>query len=310
MESTKVIKNRIRSIKNTSQITKAMEMVAASKMRKAQEFAINTRFYAIKSLELLANVSINMKAKEYKHYLLDQPEKAEKICFVVLTSDKGLCGGFNSSLLNIVLKESKKYDMENIEIVAVGKKGADALKSKGFEIAAEFSGFGDYIQLEETDAVANFLLAAQKAERYKSIFVFYNKFISTLKQTPFIHQLAPLDFNILKEITLDIIPETGRHSELKTEFLQKETETSEYVFEPSSEAVFENLLPKLFEITAHYVILEANASEHSARMMAMKNASENAKDILKELGLIYNRARQSSITKEISEISAGAEALN
>lgn len=285
-------------------------MVAASKMRKAQEFAINTRFYAIKSLELLANVSANMKAKEYKHYLLEQPEKSEKICFTVLTSDKGLCGGFNSSLLNVVLKESKKYDIENIEIVAVGKKGADALKNKGFGIAAEFSGFGDYIEIKETDAVANFLIEAQKEGRYKSIFVFYNKFISTLKQTPFIHKLAPLDFNILKEITLGVIPETGRHSELKNDFLQKENEASEYIFEPSPETVFENLLPKLFEIMTHYVILEANASEHSARMMAMKNASENAKDILKELGLIYNRARQSSITKEISEISAGAEALN
>lgn len=309
MESAKIIKTRIKSIKNTSQITKAMEMVAASKMRKAQEFAINTRFYAIKSLELLANISAHMRTKEYRHYLLEQPADSEKICFLVLTSDKGLCGGFNSSIINMTLAEAKKYGIQNIEIVTVGKKGADAFKNKGFKIAAEFAGFGDYIEIEETRAVSQFLIDSQKNGKYKYIFVFYEKFISTLRQTPFIHQLVPLDFEILKEVARGVIPETGKYSELKEEFLQKDTDTNEYIFEPSPQAVLENILPMLFEIAVHYVILEANASEHSARMIAMKNASENARDILKELGLAFNRARQSSITKEISEISAGAEIL-
>lgn len=306
MESLRTIKNRIRSIKNTSQITKAMEMVAASKMRRAQEFAINTRFYTIKSLELLAN--LGSRVKDVKHFLLEKPQ-AEKICFLAATSDKGLCGGFNSSVLNLVLSEAKKYNKSDIDIVAVGKRGADFLKNKGFNVVATFSGYGDYADISETSAVSQFLLDCQKERKYGDIVAFYNKFISTLKQKPMSHEIAPFNFDILKEVAKEIIPESGRYSDLKNEFLQAEGQNYEYVFEPSPEEVLKNILPDLFEIVVHYIILEANASEHSARMMAMKNASENTKDILKELNLSYNKARQANITRELSEISAGAEAL-
>lgn len=300
------IKNRIRSIKSTSQITKAMEMVAASKMRRAQESAVNTRFYTIKSLELLANLGSRMK--EAKHYLLEKLQ-SEKVCFLVVTSDKGLCGGFNGSVLNAVMTAANKYDKNNIDIVAVGKKGADFLKIKGFNVVAIFSGYGDYADIAETSAVSLFLLDCQKEKKYADIFAFYNKFISTLKQKVFSHEIAPLNFEILKEVAKEIIPESGRYSDLKSEFLQTEGQNYEYIFEPSAGAIMENILPDLFQIVVHYIILEANASEHSARMVAMKNASDNAKDILEELRLIYNKARQANITKELSEISAGAEAL-
>lgn len=315
MESLRTIKNRIRSIKNTSQITKAMEMVAASKMRRAQEFAINTRFYTIKSLELLAN--LGSRVKDVKHFLLEKPQ-TEKICFLVATSDKGLCGGYNSSVLNAVMAAAKKYETsspstgsgyKNIDIVAVGKRGADFLKSKGFNIVATFSGYGDYADISETSAVSQFLLDSQKERKYRDIIAFYNKFISTLKQKPMSHEIAPFNFDILKEVAKEIIPESGRYSDLKNEFLQAEGQNYEYIFEPTPEEVLKNILPDLFEIVVHYIILEANASEHSARMMAMKNASENTKDILKELNLSYNKARQANITRELSEISAGAEAL-
>lgn len=306
MESLRTIKNRIRSIKNTSQITKAMEMVAASKMRRAQEFAINTRFYTIKSLELLAN--LGSRVKDIRHFLLEKPQ-TEKICFLAVTSDKGLCGGFNSSVLNAVLAAAKKYNKSDIDIVAVGKKGADFLKSKGFNVVATFSGYGDYVDVSETSAVSQFLLDSQKERKYSDIFAFYNKFISTLKQKPMSHEIAPFNFDILKEVAKEIIPESGRYSDLKNEFLQTEGQNYEYFFEPTPEEVLKNILPDLFEIVVHYIILEANASEHSARMMAMKNASENTKDILKELNLSYNKARQANITRELSEISAGAEAL-
>ncbi len=176
-------------------------------------------------------------------------------------------------------------------------------------MVAVFFGFGDYADISETSAVSQFLLDCQKEKKYQRISSFYNKFISTLKQKSMSHEITPFNFEILKEVAKEIIPENGRYSDLKNEFLQTEGQNYEYIFEPSPEKVLENLLPELFEIIIHYIILEANASEHSARMMAMKNASENTKDILRELNLSYNKARQANITRELSEISAGAEAL-
>ena len=179
-------------------------------------------------------------------------------------------------------------------------------------MAVSFSGFGDYAQLADTLPVARLLMNYQKENRYAEVTVFYNKFISTLKQTVFTHTVLPFDFNILRDIAKEIIPETGRYADFRKDFLQNsmlEVSPADYIFEPSPMAVLDRLLPQLFEIEIHSIILEANASEHSARMVAMKNASDNAKDIISGLKLIYNTARQAAITKELSEISAGAEAL-
>lgn len=305
--SLRIIKNRIKSIQNTSQITKAMEMVAASKMRKAQEMAINTRFYTIKALELLSNLASSFK--DVSHYLIEAPKTTERFCFLVVTSDKGLCGGFNSSVLNSVLKSIEKYGKDNVDIVAIGKRGSDFLKHKKINIVASFADFGDYVELEETAAIARLLMEYQKEGKYKETHIFYNKFISTLKQRQFSYKILPLDFEILKDVAKEIIPDSGRYSDLKNDFLQKDEPRLEYVLEPSKMSIVENLLPSLFEIQVHYAVLESNASEHSARMVAMKSASDNAKSIIEELRLIYNKARQANITKELSEISAGAEAL-
>lgn len=305
--SLRIIKNRIKSIQNTSQITKAMEMVAASKMRKAQEMAINTRFYTIKALELLSNLASSFK--DVSHYLIEVPKATERFCFLVVTSDKGLCGGFNSSVLNSVLKSIEKYGKDNVDIVAIGKRGSDFLKHKKVNIIASFADFGDYVELEETAAIARLLMEYQKEGKYKETHIFYNKFISTLKQRQFSYKILPLDFEILKDVAKEIIPDSGRYSDLKNDFLQKDEPRIEYTLEPSKMSIIENLLPSLFEIQIHYAVLESNASEHSARMVAMKSASDNAKSIIEELRLIYNKARQANITKELSEISAGAEAL-
>ena len=173
--SLRIIKNRIKSIQNTSQITKAMEMVAASKMRKAQEMAINTRFYTIKALELLSNLASSFK--DVSHYLIEVPKATERFCFLVVTSDKGLCGGFNSSVLNSVLKSIEKYGKDNVDIVAIGKRGSDFLKHKKVNIIASFADFGDYVELEETAAIARLLMEYQKEGKYKETHIFYNKFI-------------------------------------------------------------------------------------------------------------------------------------
>ena len=309
MESLRVIKNRIRSITNTAQITKAMEMVAASKMRKAQEYALGSRFYVVKALELLSNVV--QSGGIVTHYLLNKPE-TKKICFLVITSDKGLCGGANSVVLSRASASASRAGKDNVDIVAVGKKGADFFRHKGFNVIASFSGFGDYAKLVDTLPVARLLMDYQKEGRYAEVTVFYNKFISTLKQTVFAHTVLPFDLNTLRDIAKEIIPETGRYANFRKDFLQNsipEELPADYIFEPSSMAVLDRLLPQLFKIEIHSIILEANASEHSARMVAMKNASDNAKGIIGDLKLIYNTARQAAITKELSEISAGAEAL-
>src|SRR3989344_3054091 len=309
MESLRVIKNRIRSITNTAQITKAMEMVAASKMRKAQEYALGSRFYVVKALELLSNVV--QSGGIVTHYLLNKPE-TKKICFLVITSDKGLCGGANSVVLGRASASASRAGKDNVDIVAVGKKGADFFRHKGFNVIASFSGFGDYAKLADTLPVARLLMDYQKEGRYAEVTVFYNKFISTLKQTVFAHTVFPFDLNTLRDIAKEIIPETGRYANFRKDFLQNsipEELPADYIFEPSSMAVLDRLLPQLFKIEIHSIILEANASEHSARMVAMKNASDNAKGIIGDLKLIYNTARQAAITKELSEISAGAEAL-
>lgn len=308
MDSLRVIKNRIRSITNTAQITKAMEMVAASKMRKAQDYALQSRFYTVKALEFLSNIIESGGA--IRHYLLEKP-KTDRVCFLVITSDKGLCGGHNSSVLDLVLSEVYRRDKDNIDVVAVGKKGADFLKHKGVSVVADFSGFGDFIKLADTSPVARLLAGYQEKGMYAEVIVFYSKFISTLRQTVFMHSVLPFSFSKLREIAKEIIPETGRYSDFKKDFLQEERTAgqSEYIFEPSAPAVFDSILPMLFEIEIHSVMLEANASEHSARMVAMKSASDNAKGIIGDLKLIYNTARQAGITRELSEISAGAEAL-
>ena len=229
----------------------------------------------------------------------------------MVTSDKGLCGGANSVVLGRASASASRAGKDNVDIVAVGKKGADFFRHKGFNVIASFSGFGDYAKLADTLPVARLLMDYQRESRYAEVTVFYNKFISTLKQTVFAHTVLPFDLNTLRDIAKEIIPETGRYADLKKDFLQSavpEMLSADYIFEPSPMAVLDRLLPQLFEIEIHSIILEANASEHSARMVAMKNATDKSGELMGDLQLAYNQARQAGITREIAEISGGAAA--
>lgn len=299
MASTRDIKRRIKSISNTQQITKAMEMVAASKMRRAQDAAIGTRAYAQKALEILSSVSQRVDSR--MHPLL-QEKVGNKVCAVVISSDKGLCAGFNANVFKLTVEFIKQMGEREIDFIAVGKKGRDFLKRTGKNIIAEFTNLGDKFELNDVSPIAQIPIDEFIASTYANVFLIYTDFISTLKQQPVLKKLLPL-----KESELIKISELGKN--VAEAEIKKESKRYDYLFEPTPRAVLENLLPRLTEMQIFQGLLESNASEHSARMVAMKNASDNAGEIISDLTLTYNQARQSSITTEISEISAGAAAL-
>lgn len=306
MESQRDIKRRMRSIKNTQQITRAMEAVSATKMRRSQEYALNARPYAERALNLLSNVSEQVSQK--RHLLLRKKTRINKLCLVVIASDKGLCGGYNNNLLKIAYAYIQKHD--DINIITVGKKAKQYFTFRNIPVSDIFTGFGDYIKLEQTLPFAEKIIDIYKNSQYKKIMCAYTNFISTLKQEPVIHQVLPITKTGVEETVRGIAPQTGKYAEEKERTKQaKYPYNYKYIFEPSQEIVLDELLPLLVKIQIHHMILEANASEHSARMIAMKNASDNASEILTELTLFYNKARQSAITKEILEVIASQESL-
>lgn len=305
MLSIRETKVKIKSINNTKQITKAMEMVSASKMRKSQLVALNSRFYCEKAMELLGDLS------EHTDYNLNPmlvKRQVKKSALLVITSDKGLCGGLNS---NILKKAQKFLGEKEADIIAVGKKGRDFFLWRKFNVAAEFVGFGDIIKMEETLPIANSLIKWYQEQKYDLIMAVYTRFLSTLKQEAVVRQILPISIESIKEIVAGIVPERGRYAELKQVKSKSETPryNYEYLYEPSAESVLDHLLRNLLHIQIYHMILESNASEHSARMVAMRNATDSAQKLIEELTLYFNKVRQSAITKEISEITAGAEAL-
>ncbi|MDF1498415.1 MAG: ATP synthase F1 subunit gamma [Patescibacteria group bacterium] len=296
MQSTQQIRRQIQSTKNTSQITKAMEMVAASKMKKSQERALMARPYAMAALGILESVSESVEPK--KHILLRKRE-VKNLCLLVVTSDKGLCGGLNSNILKEAKKIIKKEKDKNITIIAIGKKTENYFKNKN-EVCAVFNAIGDTIELRETLPISKIIIEDFTNRKYDKVIAIYTNFISTIKQEVKVKKLLP--------ITRRSIEETIEEIEDKQEKEETNSNNIEYKFEPSAEKVLCDLLPNLIETQVYHIILESNASEHSARMVAMKNATDSALEILDDLKLSYNYIRQQKITQEISEISAGVAA--
>ncbi|MFY9457805.1 MAG: ATP synthase F1 subunit gamma [Candidatus Spechtbacterales bacterium] len=291
MPSTRDIKRRQKSVSNTKQVTKAMEMVAASKMRKSQLVALQSRPYAEKAIALLGHIKAG--SPDLRNIFLDGNPESKKLLAVVVTSDKGLCGGLNSA----VIRESSKLFLQyknmghETELLLVGVKSKANFERMGLKIHETFRGVGDYVTLEEIKPIAQFIQGKYKIGEFNKVVAIYTEFISTLKQKVVQRQILP------------IIEERGVNGQSSIVIGQ------EYIFEPSPKAVLENLIPFLIDIYVYHIILESNASEHSARMVAMKNASDSAENILDELTLTYNKARQAAITREITEITAGVEAL-
>jgi F-type H+-transporting ATPase subunit gamma len=286
MPSGKEIRNKIRSVENTRKITKAMEMVAASKMRKAQDRMRAARPYGEKIRRVAGNLSHALT--DYRHPFLSERE-IRNVGLIVITSDKGLCGGLNSNVLRQVLARMREWDAAGVKlsVTCVGNKGLGFMQRAGANIVSQVSGLGDTPRLEKLIGPVKALLDAFVAGALDAVYIANTRFINTMKQEPVIEQLLPLSGE-----------EVGAN---KSKW--------DYVYEPDAKTVIDNLLVRYVEALIYQAVAENMASEQSARMVAMKSASDNARNVIGELKLVYNKARQAAITKELSEIVGGAAAV-
>ena len=308
MESKQKIKQHIKSVKNIGQITKAMELVAATKMRRAEEVALSSRPYSFLALDLLGSLS-KLEGVVLPEILTKREIK--KTAVVVITSDKGLAGAFNNNVLKKFDAFIKKDGVENKIFIAIGKKAGDyLLKFNPYKI---FLKYGDYTKIEQIKPLAELLINGFLNKEWDRVLVFSMHFKSALSQVPLMQEILPVDFNSVLKTLEEIIPETGKFSEYKKEkqlFAFKNLKALDYLIEPSPEILLDELGKHLILIQIYHLILEANASEHAARRFAMKNAGDNAQKLSFELNLFYNKARQDAITKELIEITSGVESLN
>jgi F-type H+-transporting ATPase subunit gamma len=288
MASGKEIRNKIKSVESTRKITKAMEMVAASKMRKAQERMRAARPYGEKIRRVAANLSHALT--DYSHPFLEKREAVKGVGLIAVTSDKGLCGGLNTNLLRLALGKMKEWDAEGkkLQVSAIGNKGFGFMMRAGANIVSHVGALGDRPHLEKLIGPAKVLLDAYVNGEVDVVYIAYTRFINTMKQEPVIEQLLPLSG--------DLVGSNARNS-------------WDYIYEPEPKAVIDDLLVRYVEAVLYQSVAENIASEQSARMVAMKSASDNAKNVIGELKLVYNKARQAAITKELSEIVSGAAAV-
>ena len=297
MANLRDIRRRIKSVKSTSQITKAMELVSASKMKKAQNQALAGRDYADKLNKVLVNLKAN--TDEECHPLLD-PREGSKELMLVISTGRGLCGGLNTNLL----KKVRLEESEGTEYVTVGKKLRQSIAKSGGNIVTDWE-VADPVPFNDAKPIAKFLTEKFLSGEYDKISVAFNNFVSTLTQTPEVFQLLPIQADDLGEkqdyegVGKGEIGETDGAAAL----------SMDYEFEPSSEGVLDKLLPLYINFQIYQMLVEARASEHSARMVAMKAATDNAASMVKDLTLEYNKARQAAITAELLEITTAMKAM-
>ena len=281
------IRNKIKSVENTRKITKAMEMVAASKMRKAQDRMRASRPYGEKIRRVASNLAHALT--EYKHPFL-QTRAPKNVGIVLVTSDKGLCGGLNANVLRLVLSKMKAFDSEGVKFQAtcVGNKGLGFMQRAGAKVVSQVVSLGDTPHLEKLIGPLKVQLDAYMNGEIDALYLGYTRFINTMKQEPVFEKVLPLADDVIK---------TEREPGW------------DYVYEPDAQVVIDDLLMRYVEALIYQAVAENMASEQSARMVAMKSASDNAKSVIGELKLVYNKARQAAITKELSEIVSGAAAV-
>jgi F-type H+-transporting ATPase subunit gamma len=292
MPSTRDIRRRIKSVKNTAQITKAMQMVAASKMRKAQQAALAGRPYAALMNDVLAEVTYH--AGDFTHPLMEKREATNKRGVIVVSTDKGLCGALNSNLM----REAAKFDKATTIYITAGRKGSQFIARTKRQLAAEFT-YKDAPLFSEARAISKFAREMFLKGEVDRVDILFTNFISTLNQKPEVFPLLPV--GQIKGVV------AGVHGHAMEEKLLKGA--TEFLFEPSVEEVFGALLPHYLNFQVYQILMEAKASEHSSRMVAMKNATDNAKQLIKDLTLEYNKLRQANITRELLEITSAAMAM-
>jgi len=287
MPGTKEIRLKIRSVQNTRKITKAMEMVAASKMRRAQERTRATRPYTERIMSIAARIS--HANPEYKHPFLVARDTVKRVGIIVITTDKGLCGGLNTNVLRLVLSHYKQWQSEGEEVdaCAIGNKGFGFMQRLGANIVSHVTGLGDRPNLERLIGAIKIMLDGYVEDRFDRLMLFTTRFVNTMKQEPVVAQLLPLGGDRLGA------PEGAW----------------DYLYEPDAKAVLDQVLRRYIEAVIYQAVAENMASEQSARMVAMKAASDNAATLIDELTLIYNKNRQAAITKELAEIVGGAAAV-
>lgn len=284
MANVQVLRRRIRSIQGTAKICRAMEMIATAKLKRTQQQALAGRPYAEKIYQVIADLAIEPNASGGIPPLL-QKREVKKIALIHITTDRGLCGGLNSNLNRMVAKFILEQDLP-ITLITVGRKGRVFARSTGLNIYAEFSSISDRVTMRETLPISRVVIDEYSNTEVDMVYLAYPRFVSTMIQKPTIEALLPIEPAKLPP-----------------------GQVGEYIYEPSPVAVLNELLPRFVEMQVYHAILELIASEQSARMVAMRNASDSANDVIEELTLTLNKVRQETITKEICDISGGAEAL-
>ncbi|HNO89137.1 MAG TPA: F0F1 ATP synthase subunit gamma [Rhodocyclaceae bacterium] len=288
MAAGKEIRSKIKSVENTRKITRAMEMVAAAKMRKAQDRMRHARPYAEKIGRVAAHFS--QAHPEYRHPFVVSRETTKRVGLILVTTDKGLCGGLNTNALRLAVSKMKGWDDQKIEVdvCAIGNKGLGFVQRLGANVSAQIAGMGDTPHMERFIGPVQVMLDAYKEGRIDALYLIYSRFISTMKQEPAFKQLLPLSAE---------------------EAMEKAEHHWDYIYEPEARIVVDGLMVRYIEALIYQAVAENMACEQSARMVAMKAASDNAKSVIEELKLVYNKTRQAAITQELSEIVAGAAAV-
>ena len=298
----KDIKAKIGATKRMNTVTRAMEAVSAVKMRKTQASALSGRSYARAALAILTRIAGTDTVK--KHPLAHSRDKINKIALVVMTSDKGLAGGLNSGVLKKAAAFIDDCNKDQVIVYAYGRKGQEYFENRGYAIEKSLENKQDHVPLSDLEALADELSAGFLAGKFDKVIVAYTSFKSTFEQVPLTRRLLPLSLPALAEIVEGIVPAKGKWSSEQA----LEAPVS-YEVEPSPEEVLGVLIPRLTAIALYHMLLESKASEHSARMVAMKNASDKSKEVVRDLTRKYNKVRQAAITREVSEIVSGREAL-
>ncbi len=329
MPSTKEIQRRIKSVKNIKKITKAMEMVAAAKMRKTIEAVLRTRPYANLSWMTVLNIADSVSSPVL-HPLLSKRKEVKRELIILFAANRGLCGNFNASIMQKAIASIKKRGHDEkqltehlkkdvaheVDFLVIGKKGLAVKSRYGYNVAAEFAKQDVCYEVKEVRPIARIAIDDFLSGKYDKVLVAYTDFVNAVKQVPRVKQLLPIDLRA-KDDHLGVVgqdPRVGLDKEFvkskEEKYLNTEGGHHIFTYEPNEQEVLNNLLPRLIEVQLFQALLESNASEHSARMAAMRQASDAADDLSQELSLTYNKARQAGITREISEIVAGVNALS
>ncbi len=316
MESVQHIKSRLASVKNIGQITKAMEVVSATKMRRAQGAALSSRPFAYGALRALADVLKYAPAHLLEASPLVTPREVKTALLVLIASDRGLAGSFNSQVGRAVdelfSREAARGVSAPYRAIVIGKKLVPYVVRKQIPIEQTFTGFGDYATPEEIAPLGDHIVRGYMSGKWDRVVVVSTHFKTTLSQFTVTREILPFHLDQVRETVREIVPDHGKYSELRNQMLGETGREglTDYLFEPSPELVLAEILPHLLHMQLLHLVLEANASEHSARMVAMKNASENSKELGDDLTLSYNKVRQAGITKEMIEIVSAQTAIS